>query len=113
MAVIYAQITNPVLNTTLQNRSGFSFYGTLIPGLITLAFVGGALFFIFNFLQGALKWIQSGGDKNAVEEAKDKISKALIGIVILFSLFAVIGVIETFLGTNLRIFNLDTLRIFP
>lgn len=111
-SIISAQIRNPVINNTLQQRTGTSFVSGFVSAAILIALVAAVLFFFFNFLQGALKWIQSGGDKNAVEEAKDKISKAIIGLVVAFSLWAVVSLLEVFLGTNLRLFDFANLRIF-
>lgn len=112
LSFVSAQIRNPVLNNTLQVRNGTSFFSGLISASILIALLAAVIFFFFNFLQGAIKYIQAGGDKNAVEEAKDKVAKALIGLVIAFSLWAVISALESFLGTNLRVFDWSTLRIF-
>lgn len=109
---ILAQVVNPVLNANLQRRNGTSFFDGLASGLILFALVIGVLFFIFNFLQGAIKYIQAGGDKNAIEEAKDKLVKAIIGLTVTFSLWAIISVLETFLGTNLRTFSWNNLKIY-
>ncbi|MCS7092570.1 MAG: hypothetical protein NZM26_04430 [Patescibacteria group bacterium] len=111
-SAVHAQIRNPVLNNNLQTRNGTSFFEGFISAAILIALVIAVLYFFFNFLQGAIKWIQSGGDKNAIEEAKDRIFKSVIGIVVAFSLWAVIAVLESFLGTNLRSFEWNSLRIF-
>lgn len=109
---VLAQVVNPILNNNLQTRNGTSFFDSLTSGLILLALVIAVLFFIFNFLQGAIKYIQAGGDKNAIEEAKDKLVKAIVGLIVTFSLWAVISVLETFLGTNLRTFSWNNLKIY-
>jgi hypothetical protein len=72
--------------------------GQVITSLLQAAiFVGGLLFFIF-FLIGGLQWITSGGDKEAVTAARNKIVNALIGLVILVGAFSVIKIIEVIFG---------------
>lgn len=56
-------------------------------------------------LLGAITWIGSGGDKAAIEGARGRITQALIGIVVLFSVFAIIKLIEGLFG--IKILTLD------
>lgn len=97
-------INNPAIGN-LNNNSGVSFIQQLIPSLIGLAFVAGALLFFFMLVLAAIQWIGSGGDKAAVEGARGKLTQALVGIIVLFSAFAIIKVIETFF--NINILNID------
>lgn len=100
-----ADITNPALGPTLQsnltNNGGVWFVQQLIPALIGLAFVAGAIIFFFMILISAIQWISSGGDKGAVEAARGRLSQALIGIVLLFAAFAIVKVIESVFGINI------------
>jgi hypothetical protein len=52
------------------------------------------------FLWGAVKWITSGGDKEAVSAARKKIVAALVGLVILAVSFLVLSLIGLFIGIN-------------
>jgi hypothetical protein len=99
-----AEITNPVLGS-LGQKTGISFFQDFVPGLIGLAFIGGTIIFFFMIVVGAIQWISGGGDKQALESAKGRITNAIIGIVILFSLFAVLNLVETFFG--IKIMTLD------
>ncbi|MBI1863673.1 hypothetical protein HYS03_00455 [Candidatus Woesebacteria bacterium] len=103
-------ITNPVLNKSIQNQTGLSFFQTIIPNFITLALVVGSLIFVFILITGAISWISSGGDKASVESARAKVTHALIGLVILFSVFAVIKLVEAIFG--LKILTLDIAPLF-
>jgi len=62
-------------------------------------------------ITGAIQWISSGGDKQALESARNKISNALVGIVILFAVFAIINLIETFFGINIMTLDMGALVI--
>ena len=110
-------IGNPALGPKLQgflggSDPGFTFIGTLVPNLITLAFIIAAIIFVFTFIAGAIGWIGSGGDKGAIESARGKITSAIIGMVILFALFAIIKVVEYFFGgTNILKLDIGILKI--
>lgn len=99
------RITNPVLDESLQGSSGSEFATSTLSRLIGFGFVAGAVIFFFVMLWGAIQWITSGGDKAKVEMARGKLTSAVIGLVILFSLFAVAKVIEWF--THVDIIHLD------
>lgn len=60
---------------------------------------------------GAISWIASGGDKQSLETAKSKITNALVGIIILFSAFAVVKFIESFFGISILTLDIDALVI--
>lgn len=99
-----SEITNPVLGP-LSNKTGIEFFQSFIPGLIGLGFVLGVIVFFFMLIMGAIKWITAGSDKQSLEDAKSRLTNAIIGIVILFSLFAVLDLIHVFF--NITIMTLD------
>ncbi len=104
------EITNPALGG-LGSLSGAEFFQRLIPALVGLALLAGVLVFLFILITGAIQWITSGGDKQALESARGKISNALIGIIILFAVFAVIRLIETFFHINILTLDIGPLVI--
>ena len=99
--ILAQNIYNPVLGP-LGNLSGAEFFGRLISALISFGFVIGGIVFVFVFILGAIQWITSGGDKMRMEQARSKIFNALVGIIILFSFFAILNVVECFFGIGLR-----------
>ena len=76
-------ISNPALGPALQGKTGSAFLAAFLPKLIGLILLGGSLIFFFVFLIGAIGWITSGGDKQAVEGARGKLTNGLIGLMIL------------------------------
>jgi hypothetical protein len=60
----------------------------LIAGLLVL----------FYLIMGGIEWITSGGDKGKTESARNKITAAVIGIIILAAAFAILQLVLTFLG---------------
>jgi hypothetical protein len=96
-------ITNPAVGNLGTNK-GVDFLQTALPAIIQIGFIIGVLVFFFVLLTGAIQWISSGGDKQALEGARGKITNAIIGLVILFALFAIIYVIQNFF--HVQILNL-------
>jgi len=63
--------------------------GNLIKQVVTLVFVLAAALTFFYLIAGAIAWITSGGDKGKVEEARNKITAAVIGLLILAATWAI------------------------
>ncbi|MDP2874509.1 MAG: pilin [bacterium] len=60
----------------------------------------GAIFAFFYAVWGGLNYIMSEGDPKKTEAAKNMITSAVIGFVILFSAYAVMKIIDAVLGSN-------------
>lgn len=104
------EITNPALGS-LTNQSGVSFLQKLLPALVTMGLIIGALVFVFMLITGAIAWISSGGDKQSLESARGKITSALVGLVILLAVFAIIKLIEVFFGISILALDIGSLII--
>lgn len=71
---------------------------TLIPALFNLALIAAVVIFFFMFIVGGIKWITAGGDKEAVGSAQKILTSAIIGLVILFSAWAIKSLVYNFFG---------------
>ncbi len=69
-------------------------FGELLTFLIRFFFVIGGLVALFYLLTGALSWITSGGNKENVEKARDRIQNAIIGIILIVVVLSVIWTFE-------------------
>lgn len=105
----YGKIVNPSLPDWLNNLSGTDFLQRILVTGISLGFFVGSLVFFFMFIIGGIKWITSGGDKTHLESAQKQLTHALIGLAILFSIFAIIQLIEYIFGVSLLNLTLPTL----
>lgn len=83
-----------------QTASGLTVEG-LVSGFLRLVLVVGGLIFFFILVMGGIKWIMSGGDKAHTEAARNQITAALVGLVIIFSAWAILQLIRTFFGVDL------------
>ncbi|MBI3397082.1 hypothetical protein HY045_01250 [Candidatus Woesebacteria bacterium] len=73
----------------------------LVSAFITFALVIAALVFFFMLVIGGIKWILSGGDKTQTESARGQITAALVGLVIVFSAWAIAQLVQTFFGLTI------------
>ena len=73
----------------------------IIRGLVGLALVIAAIVFFFILVIGGIRWILSGGDKAQTENARNQITAALVGLVIVFAAWAIVQLIETFFGVQI------------
>jgi len=76
----------------------------IVSGLIRLIVVVAAIVFFFILVIGGIKWIASGGDKAQTESARNQITAALVGLVIVFAAWAIVALIKVFF--NVDIFSL-------
>jgi len=102
-------ITNPFISGELSRLSGVQFLNKFISMALSFGFIIAAVVFFFMFITGGIKWITSGGDKNNVEMARNRITHATIGLLLTFALYVILGLIEDFFGLSLRQFNLPKL----
>lgn len=109
------EIGNPALGPSLQGylgtEGGSGFFSAILPRAVALVFVVGALIFFFMLVWGAISWISSGGDKQALESARGRITSALVGLVLLFVALAIIKFIESFFGINILTLDIGPLKI--
>src|SRR5688500_3437708 len=81
-AVIYAQTQNSPI-VIEPPRSGYSDIGKFITAVVNLVFIVGALAVLIMLIWGAVQWIFSGGEKDAVASARNRIVHALVGLAVL------------------------------
>lgn len=83
--------------------------GAVVSTAIKVLVVVAAVLFFFWLVLGGIKWITSGGDKNKTEEARQQITSALVGLVVVFSAWAIAQLIKILFDVDL--FNLTIERV--
>lgn len=79
---------------------------TLIGPFVNFLFIIAVVAALLYLVWGGLKWLTSGGDKTAVQAAREHILAAIIGLVIIFlSYFILNFILVFFLGANFGIAN--------
>lgn len=74
-----------------------------ISSIIGIMTVAAAIWFIFQFLVGGISWITSGGEKSKLAEARDRITHAFIGLIIVIIGWAILALVGQFFGFNILI----------
>ncbi len=100
---------NMALSGTSQFNSLSSWTPTrLVGAVINLILVVTGLIFFFLLLFGGLQFILAGGgsDKQGSQRAQKAVTGALIGLLIVFGVYAVIVLAGNFLGVNLLVLNI-------
>ena len=88
-----------------QNSQFAALGGLTLPGIISalirLTVVVAAIVFFFILVIGGIRWIASGGDKAQTEAARNQITAALVGLVIVFAAWAIVALINTFFHVDI------------
>lgn len=99
---VMAQIVNPVTGELGQGIGSADGYEGKAGELFSTYFVMiwqalimfGGLTVLIYYLWGALEWITAGGDSGKAEKARNKFTNATIGLVLLISVFVIVGFIS-------------------
>lgn len=110
MHIMQKLLADSPFNLKPAQGSGFSSLGNftlpdIVSALIRGALVVAAIVFFFILVIGGIKWIASGGDKTATEGARNQITAALVGLVIVFAAWAIVALVNVFFRVD--IFNLN------
>ena len=96
-AVLAATNNDIVPNTIKPINDIVGIIRAVIQFILVVAFV---LAFIM-LLIGGIRWITAGGDEKGVAGARNMITAALIGLVIVLVAYAIILLVETFFNVNI------------
>ncbi|MBD3250609.1 MAG: hypothetical protein GF381_03515 [Candidatus Pacebacteria bacterium] len=72
--------------------------GSLITALLNFVMLIAALLVFMYLIWGGIEWITSGGDKSKTESARNKITAAIIGLIVLAASYAILQLALNFLG---------------
>ena len=97
-AIVHAQST---VQIETKGLPGYKDISVFINAALRLVFVIALLGVLVMLVWGAVSWIISGGEKEAVGEARKRIVNALIGLVILAVAFAIANLAGSFVGVDL------------
>lgn len=99
-----------VTTITLEQPEGIgvSNISQLISAVFNAAIVFAILFVFGMLIMGGYGWLTAGGDKAKVEEARTRITNAIIGLAIVASAWALITIISRFFGVDFTSFELES-----
>lgn len=76
-----------------------------VSAVIGVMTVAAGIWFIFQFLIGGFYWMTSSGDKTKLHEARERITNAFIGLLIVVSGWSILALVGQFLGFDIVIGN--------
>lgn len=100
---VFAQITNPVLNDPSIGANPEVYVNNIIQAIISIFLLVAVIYFIWHFVMSAYHMISSNGDPKKWEEAQKSILYAFVGLILVFSIFAILK----FVGI---VFGIDSLQ---
>lgn len=82
--------------STDQGAIGFKIptFGDILTFAIRAFFIVAGLLALFYLLLGAIAWVTSGGNKENVDKARDKITAAVLGVILIAVVLAIIVTLE-------------------
>ncbi len=75
--------------------------GKLISAAVSALLIIAALLAFFFLILGGIQWITSGGDKAGMEAARNKITHAIVGLIIVGAAWAIMILVQNFLGVQI------------
>lgn len=95
----------PIEGPTELPTGGLEGAGTnLIQLTISLLFVVGIILAVaFIFISG-IQWILSGGEKQKLQNARNRLIYSIVGLIIIAIAFAIVNIIVTFFAGNPKFF---------
>jgi hypothetical protein len=94
---VYAQVVTIKPGITPPSLSDV--LGFVIKGFFILAGLAAILY----LLLGAFEWITSGGNKENVEKARNKIQAAVLGLIIIFLVLSLVVLVENIFNVGLGV----------
>lgn len=85
-----------------QQGTGFKIdnLGTLISSAVSAMLIIAAILAFIYLVLGGIQWITSGGDKAGMEGARNKITHAIVGLIVVAAAYAIMILVSNFLGIS-------------
>lgn len=103
--VALAATTAPVFaqNVGVPKPPGFLIedIGKFISSIAGVALIIAAILVFIFLVWGGIQWITSGGDKGKTEEARNRITAALVGLAIVAAAWAIVQLVAYFFGIDI------------
>ncbi len=71
---------------------------TIVSFLVGVITVAAGIYFIFMFIIGGYEWLSASGDKSRLTKAQDRLTHAIIGLLIVVGGYAIISLTAALFG---------------
>ena len=89
------------IDNQVKGYFGYSSLGNFISNMISFAIIIASIAFAAYLITGGFQYLTSGGDKTKTEEARSRITNALIGLAIVAASWAVWKIVIYFFGIDI------------
>src|SRR5581483_560757 len=80
--------------------------GSIVSSMISAAFVIAIIIALGFLVYGGIKWILSEGDKSKVEESRNHVMAAIIGLIVVFLSYFILNIVVGFFISGKSLSNL-------
>jgi cbb3-type cytochrome oxidase subunit 3 len=102
LTTVFAQDAGSINLTPTQNTTLSTFtIPSIIQWAVTIVLIIAGVIFFFMLIIGGVRWILSGGDKANTESARNQITAALIGLIIVFAAWAIALLLQNVFQVNI------------
>ncbi len=112
MNKLLAQLTNPVIPPAIGTggiEKGGGVIGLIITRAVSAMFLFAFIMAFFYLITGAMHWITSAGDKTKLEEARNRITHSIIGIIVVAATWAIMTLTGQFVGMDFEKLPIPTI----
>jgi hypothetical protein len=95
----------------LSGQGAMDKFTGAISSIIGFLTILAAIWFFFQFTIGGISWITAGGDKQKLTQARDKLTNAFVGLVIVVAGWAVLALAGQFFGWDILNPTVDVIKL--
>ena len=92
---------DPTINIAQPANVKITDVGMLISALVGVLLIVSPILAFLWLIMGGISWITSGGDKAHMESARNKITHAIVGLIIVGAAWAIMTLVQNFLGVTI------------
>ena len=107
LAVFCNSLIDPNCAASQQVTAPKAYFNSVIQAVIGIFFIVTVLYFMWFIFMAGFHYIENNGDQKMIETAKNQLQYGIMGLVIVFSVFAILK----FIGIVFGIPGLDTLQL--
>ncbi len=95
----------PFGNANLDATGALTAVTKVISNVVGVITIGAGIWFLFQVLIGGINWISAEGDAKKLQQAQQRITSALLGLLIVIFGMVILSLASKFLGYDLLITN--------
>ncbi len=105
------RVENPLVPTGLQKppEGTPATLGHILSTALTIALIGAGVIFLFIIITSGISYMTAGGDKEKKGAASARLTNGVIGLAIVFLVFAVAQLLSSLFGISLLEFTIPRL----